>query len=446
MTVPLSAYISAALVLFAPDAEPKLVVAWAAGPMEVRIAFDRPLDPGVVKAVVDRSIDFGVAAADASTKPPSASVPARGSLRIAAARLADAGRTLLLTTDPHPVPGKYVCALPGIKAPRAFGHGTTLNVIYALNGTDASWTPAKPSDRNTAWSLWWPHVDPELVRMRARGSLEHEQSLASLAQSGQLAFDTLVTLPKAARTLAIEASVPFEADLGEEHAASKPGAQRMNRLDLKVESSGEPIGLRLHTATGTGGKPPALHLFFRSAGDRNDQVLPMTGMQPAWVPPPPPEPPAAIEPPPSLAGADPTRGQAVFESKEARCSSCHKIRGQGGTVGPDLSDLPKLDLASLYRDIRMPSAIINPNYYSYVVALRDGQVITGIVHAESAHAIRVTDTDAKDRIIARTEIEEMRPTHSSIMPEGLVAALGDDKVRDLLAFLMAPEKANPFNR
>src|SRR5262249_49668546 len=140
-----------------------------------------------------------------------------------------------------------------------------------------------------------------------------------------------------------------------------------------------------------------------------------------------------------LAGGDTVRGQAVFVSQEARCSACHAIDGQGGTIGPDLSDLARRDAPSVYRDIREPSATINFDYVSYVVSTRDGQILTGIVRAEAADAIRVLDTDAKQTLIRRADIDELRSTSSSIMPEGLVGALGEDKMRDLMAYLLNPK-------
>jgi putative heme-binding domain-containing protein len=105
-----------------------------------------------------------------------------------------------------------------------------------------------------------------------------------------------------------------------------------------------------------------------------------------------------------------------------------------------LSNLARPDIASVYRDIHDPSVTINPNYVAYAVALKDGRVAQGIVRAEGADAIRVLDTEAKETVIRRSEIEELRPTSSSIMPAGLIGVLGDEKLRDLLAFLTAPPK------
>jgi putative heme-binding domain-containing protein len=114
------------------------------------------------------------------------------------------------------------------------------------------------------------------------------------------------------------------------------------------------------------------------------------------------------------------------------------VRGQGGDVGPDLSDLFKSDRASVYRDIAEPSAVIRPEYISYTVALKDGRVAVGIVRAEGADAIRVSDTEAKTIVIPRADIEELRPSATSIMPVGLAGAIGEAGMRDLIAYLTTP--------
>jgi putative heme-binding domain-containing protein len=75
---------------------------------------------------------------------------------------------------------------------------------------------------------------------------------------------------------------------------------------------------------------------------------------------------------------------------------------------------------------------------AYTVALKDGRVLVGIVRTEGADSIRVTDTDAKTTVIHRAEIEEFRPSATSIMPVGLMGTLGEGPLRDLLSFLTQP--------
>ena len=104
---------------------------------------------------------------------------------------------------------------------------------------------------------------------------------------------------------------------------------------------------------------------------------------------------------PDLAGGDPARGQTIFNGEQARCSQCHAFRGQGGKVGPDLTEIGKKGRAEIYRAIAAPSAAIEPEFTSYSVATKNGQVVVGVVRAEGADAIRVTDTNAHATLIPR---------------------------------------------
>ncbi|MCA1684927.1 MAG: heme-binding domain-containing protein, partial [Planctomycetia bacterium] len=121
--------------------------------------------------------------------------------------------------------------------------------------------------------------------------------------------------------------------------------------------------------------------------------------------------------------------------------TCHKVRGEGGNVGPDLSGLVGRDRNQVYRDVAEPSARIHPDYVPYTVALKDGRILVGTVRADGADAIRVSDTEARVTAVPRAEIEAFRPSVTSVMPVGLAGAIGEERLRDLIAFLTsAPSK------
>lgn len=104
-------------------------------------------------------------------------------------------------------------------------------------------------------------------------------------------------------------------------------------------------------------------------------------------------------------------------------------------MGPDLTEIGKKGRADIYRSIAAPSASIEPDYTSYTIATKDGQVVVGVVRAEGPTAIRVTDTNARATLIDRGKIAQIRPSGTSVMPVGLAAQLGDAAVRDIIAFL-----------
>jgi putative heme-binding domain-containing protein len=127
------------------------------------------------------------------------------------------------------------------------------------------------------------------------------------------------------------------------------------------------------------------------------------------------------------------RGKALF-SGEAQCAACHTVHGQGGALGPDLSNLTFKDPDAVLNDIINPNAAINPDYISYVVKLADRRTLTGLVAAEGDGKFRVTEGVGKSTLVRRDEVQSLTPSPLSIMPEGF-KSLGDDKLKDLLEFL-----------
>ncbi len=411
---------------------PKAVASWASGPMEARVAFDQAVDPAVAERLVGRTIRFG------STEAPSNGEGRPGgdggSIRVAAARLADQGRTLVLVTDPHPREVTYSVTIDEIKPPGEPGSGRSQVLGYSLAGVEATWT-ADGGDK-PAWSGWWPEVDPSVVRATLAGSSEHAKLWPMLKQPGKLALRSFVALPSGPTTSSLAANVPFEATLGSESARSDAD----HRATLKAESTGESTELTVTIPTPTSGPDPSLRWVVAPAAApiETARALPQSAFGVSWAPPAIPGAPVTVIPATLASGGSPARGAIVFASEQAKCANCHQVRGQGGQVGPDLSNLSKTSRAWIYQNIMEPSASIHPDFMSYTVALKDGRVSMGIVRAEGADALRVGDIDAKLTSFPRAEVEEIRPSSSSIMPVGLLGALGDDQTRDLLAFLTSP--------
>jgi len=109
--------------------------------------------------------------------------------------------------------------------------------------------------------------------------------------------------------------------------------------------------------------------------------------------------------------------------------------GEGGVIGPDLSNLPHRDYASVVRDITKPSYAINPDFLTQTVFLSSGRVLTGTISPHGKD-LSIGDKEGKQTIISHDDVEEIQPASVSIMPEGIPELLGAEKLRDLLAFLL----------
>lgn len=395
------------------------VAVWAAGPLDVTLAFQEPVQPtdvfpGGVKTIRYYDGDGG---GDA-TSP-------LGSLNCPGVRASEDGRVLTMATDPHPVAARYV-----------IGSG---EITYDLGGVEISWFEGDQPDDEPEWTGWLPTLDPAASQKAMVGSVPHARWFADMAKTGHLRLETQARLPEGTNRLTIESSAPitecFSSEGEPENGVEKTG-EGGGRAVFAVADPSHPLFLSLTIQTGGAVKtPPTVRASFFVEGKGEAREPSREQLLLPWAVLPVPSPTVADEPVPDLSGGDPARGEAVFFSDEALCFRCHLFDGRGGTVGPDLSDGREKTPESLYRSIAAPSEEIAPEYVSYTVSLKDGRVVVGVARAEGIDALRVTDSDAKETIVPRAEIDEIRPVSSSIMPVGLLPVLGEAKVRDLIAFL-----------
>jgi putative heme-binding domain-containing protein len=136
---------------------------------------------------------------------------------------------------------------------------------------------------------------------------------------------------------------------------------------------------------------------------------------------------------PEIAGGNWKAGQELFVGK-ATCILCHRIRGDGAQVGPDLSNLIHRDYASVLKDIVEPSATINPDAVGYVATLKNGEEITGTHLGETATELHFAQAGVAK--ILKDSIVKTEPMKLSLMPTGLDKALTNEELRDLLTFLL----------
>src|SRR4051812_23018432 len=102
---------------------------------------------------------------------------------------------------------------------------------------------------------------------------------------------------------------------------------------------------------------------------------------------------------------DTARGRDLFhDPKRAGCARCHKARGQGGEIGPDLSDVGgKLDREALIEAVLEPSRQIVEGYRPSALALADGRVLPGLVRDEPDGRVSVVEADGRRVAIERSD-------------------------------------------
>jgi putative heme-binding domain-containing protein len=142
--------------------------------------------------------------------------------------------------------------------------------------------------------------------------------------------------------------------------------------------------------------------------------------------------------PSALRGRSVDIGRRLFT--EATCLQCHKMKSEGGAVGPELTDVfqrAKGDRVALLRELLDPSHKIDPKYALFNVQTGDGRVYSGIVTDQNAETITViTNPDnPRPQVIAREEIDEMMKASTSMMPKGLLDRYTKDEIFEVLNFL-----------
>ena len=133
-------------------------------------------------------------------------------------------------------------------------------------------------------------------------------------------------------------------------------------------------------------------------------------------------------------------GREVY-AKAGTCIKCHRIGKEGKMVGPDLSEIgSKLTQEAMYRSILDPSASISHNFEQYIAELDSGTVEAGLLINETDEAITLRNAEGVDKILPRTEIDELQKSEISLMPANLQTLLTKEQLIDLVEYLTTLKK------
>ncbi len=139
--------------------------------------------------------------------------------------------------------------------------------------------------------------------------------------------------------------------------------------------------------------------------------------------------------PPEKPDGDWENGRELFFGR-LQCAKCHRIQGEGGSAGPDLSNLIHRDIPSIVRDIREPSATLHPEYVTHLVETRSGESHAGFLRPSSTPAeVVLADVEGRVQRWSREDVLRVVPAEGSLMPTGLLDTLEPAQLRDLLTFL-----------
>jgi putative heme-binding domain-containing protein len=132
-------------------------------------------------------------------------------------------------------------------------------------------------------------------------------------------------------------------------------------------------------------------------------------------------------------------GRSTFET--AGCIKCHKMKDSGTPLGPDLTKVAeRFRGQKLLQQILEPSTEVNKQYQTWVAALSDGRVISGLMLEQSATDLILLPNPLKPEAkitLQRSDIEELEASSISTMPTSLLITFSRDEILDLVAYLQA---------
>jgi putative heme-binding domain-containing protein len=116
------------------------------------------------------------------------------------------------------------------------------------------------------------------------------------------------------------------------------------------------------------------------------------------------------------------------------CAVCHALNGVGGKLGPDLAESWRNGVDYFIENIVDPNAVVGENYQLHVLTRKDGTVVSGILDQETDTAITLR-TVTEPIVVAKADLKDRQKLAQSMMPPGLLEALPEQKVIELLKFL-----------
>lgn len=140
----------------------------------------------------------------------------------------------------------------------------------------------------------------------------------------------------------------------------------------------------------------------------------------------------------SIHGGDSAKGEIVFRNQGA-CLQCHKVKGNGGVQGPDLSGVGvRLSRSKILEAVVAPGAEITPGYGMTTLVMKSGESVVGRLSNEADDHVIVVGLNNKPQRVERKDIESIAPPVSAMPPVAM--ALPPQDLRNLVAYLAAQKK------
>lgn len=125
------------------------------------------------------------------------------------------------------------------------------------------------------------------------------------------------------------------------------------------------------------------------------------------------------------------------EIAQRTCFTCHKLHGEGAEIGPDLTGVGRSSLDALLANIIDPNQLIGAGYENVEVNTKDDRVVAGRMVENTDTRVKILSLGPKEEVVAKANIESIRVSEMSVMPEGL-EQMPDEDFRNLIWYLFNP--------
>ena len=146
--------------------------------------------------------------------------------------------------------------------------------------------------------------------------------------------------------------------------------------------------------------------------------------------------------PATLANADQHKGRALFTQV---CATCHRLYGEGATIGPDLTGSGRASLDYLLQNLADPSAVVPKDYQLSLLTMQDGRVLSGMIRSRNERIV-VLQTLTETLNLQTSDVAKSETSPVSLMPDGLLGAFDETQTRDLIGYLMSKEPPPPESK
>ena len=146
----------------------------------------------------------------------------------------------------------------------------------------------------------------------------------------------------------------------------------------------------------------------------------------------------------NLTNRDFEQGKLMYDA--TRCSSCHLMRGEGGGIGPDLTQLgTRFTSKDMLEAIIEPNKAVSDQYAATVFTMRDGSSVLGRLTNEDEETYFVSQNPFAPEVIReipKADVVNTKYSYISVMYPGLINRLNEEELKDLIAYLMAGGNEN----